>query len=679
MVGTNTTIASNNKIINCNCNYNSFNGILLENISYNAIQECTCNYNLVNSYTGSSSTVQNITVTGAGIRLNTSNNNTIEGCICNYNALDCLSSNTGTTGIPGSSGGQAAVTNCTLAGAGIYLGSSSGNYLTSCACAYNISNNMCSNLGGAGIVDTTNSNGNTGACSILGAGIFIDNASMNNNITACESTNNLNANMCSNIGGASSSGLSGGGAGVGGGGGGAGVGTRSSPVGGGGGAGVGGDGGGGNGGVAGAGTCSIQGGGIYAGNINNTVDQCTCLYNITDNLSSNTGSAGGVGGSGGGAGVGGGGAGVDIPETSPIPVPGGVGTCSIQGGGIYIVNSNNAIQCCQCDNNIIGNMSYNISGNNSGSYGGAGVGGGGYSTAGSCFITGGGIYLASNNNIVQGCQCNTNNVSNLSTNTGGSSGGAGVGSGSYSGAGNSVSCSVIGGGIYITGINNSIQGCQCNANNTSNLSSNTAGTGGSPAGVGQGAGNTGPLQCYIAGGGICVAANNNDVASCQAVANSVGNLLNNSSVTPSGGSVLVCADGAGIYFGAASCNMVNGCDLTANVTCGIQLGSPYLTANNVLSDNLIMDCTVNGSTACAQSTLLDGIVSYATTGTNIVFNNYVKNCLVGYIKTTAASLDKFIGNTAYENGTPQYSTTITNTISFSAALPFSAGVNLTVP
>ena len=341
MVGNNATIASNNKIINCNCNHNSFNGILLENISNNAIQECTCNYNLVNSYTGSSSTVQNITVTGAGIRLNTSNNNTIEGCICNYNVIDCLSSNTGTAGTSGSAGGQAAVTNCTLAGAGIYLGASYGNYLTSCECAYNISNNMCYNLGGTGTSGTSGGNGSSGICSILGAGIFIDNTSMNNNITACENTNNLNTNMCSNIGGAGVGGAggSGSGAGVGGGGDGAGSGF------GGGGAGVGGSGGSGSG-IGGAGTCSIQGGGIYVVNSNNAIDQCICLYNITDNLSSNTGGSS-IGSGGGGSGIGSGGGGISVGV-------GGAGTCCIQGGGIYVVNSNNAIQCCQCDTNIIG-------------------------------------------------------------------------------------------------------------------------------------------------------------------------------------------------------------------------------------------------------------------------------------------------------------------------------------
>ena len=302
-----------------------------------------------------------------------------------------------------------------------------------------------------------------------------------------------------------------------------------------------------------------------------------------------------------------------------------------------------------------------------------------------CSITGGGIYLANNNNIVQGCQCNTNSVSNLSTNTGGggigSGGGAGVGSGGNNGSGGSVLCYAIGGGICITNSNNSIEGCQCNANNVDNLSSNTGGSGSTVgAGVGQGGSNTGPLQCYTVGGGICVASGNiNDIVSCQAVTNNTGNLLNNSSVTLSGGSALVCADGAGIYFGNASWNLAKSCDLTANVTCGIQIGSPYFTTNNTIIDDLIFDCTVNGSTTCVavQPTSLDGIVSYATTNINVVERNFVKNCLVAYIETSTLGIDRFIRNAAYNNGT-QYSTTITNTISFSAAPP-TAGVNITIP
>ena len=144
-----TPTIANNKIINCNCNYNSFNGILLENISYNAIQECTCNYNLVNSYTGSSSTVQNITVTGGGIRLNSSHNNSIEGCIANYNVTGCLSHNRGTNGT-NSTGGLPAVTNCSLTGGGIDLVGSNSNTITNCSCSANVTGNMDFNIGGTG-------------------------------------------------------------------------------------------------------------------------------------------------------------------------------------------------------------------------------------------------------------------------------------------------------------------------------------------------------------------------------------------------------------------------------------------------------------------------------------------------------------------------------------------------
>jgi len=123
--------------------------------------------------------------------------------------------------------------------------------------------------------------------------------------------------------------------------------------------------------------------------------------------------------------------------------------------------------------------------------------------------------------------------------------------------------------------------------------------------------------------------------------------------------------------------MVNACDLTANVTCGIQLGSPYSTSYNTLTKNLIMNCFVNGTVDCTISTSLNGIVSYATTTTNIFQNNTVQNCTIGFYVTTTGTPNKFLQNTAYSN-TTQYSAGITNTASVTgfSTLP---GVNVTIP
>ena len=69
-------------------------------------------------------------------------------------------------------------------------------------------------------------------------------------------------------------------------------------------------------------------------------------------------------------------------------------------------------------------------------------------------INGGGIYITSNSNGLNSCECNNNNANNQNGNTGGS-GGNGTGAVqvivNYVGTdGNGVNLAIIGGGIYIT-------------------------------------------------------------------------------------------------------------------------------------------------------------------------------------------------------------------------------------
>ena len=182
--------------------------------------------------------------------------------------------------------------------------------------------------------------------------------------------------------------------------------------------------------------------------------------------------------------------------------------------------------------------------------------------------------------------------------------------------------------------NNSIGNCQCNANSTDNLLTNTGGYGSS--GSGKAVGNGG-----IGTGGYA------PVGTCY-------------------------TDGAGIYLDAASYNVVNACELTANWTCGVIVGK-Y--SDYTLTDNLVTNCLVAASDF-TRSTTLNGIVSYAQTTINYFENNTVKNCLLGFVAAVITA-DKFFRNTAYNNAT-QYSASITNAVSMSgtSTLP---GVNVTIP
>ena len=227
-----------------------------------------------------------------------------------------------------------------------------------------------------------------------------------------------------------------------------------------------------------------------------------------------------------------------------------------------------------------------------------------------------------------------------------------------------------GGGIYLVGANNYLENCQCNSNNTDNFDTNTGGSGNISAGNGAGVGGGGSGltstdtggsgTCYTVGGGIFLQGNTTVVNSCGCIANNVNNLLGNSSVGNGSGSypgVGTCyTDGAGMYIDAASDNMIDACDMIINWTSGIVVGKYN---NYTLTDNLVSNCTVNGSTNNTQSTTLNGIVSYAQTTTNIFNNNVVRNCLRGFV-AAAVTTDKFLQNTAYNNCT-QYSTSITNT------------------
>jgi hypothetical protein len=354
---------------------------------------------------------------------------------------------------------------------------------------------------------------------------------------------------------------------------------------------------------------------------------------------------------------------------------------------------NNAIASCECTNNNVSNLSNNsggkgANGNNGGGGGGSGAGGSGGSgglaagAVGTCYTQGGGIYINGASNNLVGCLCVNNNMDNLCSNTGGAGGsgsgnnggaGADVGGGgaSNSAAGGNGLCYTEGGGIYINGNDSSVNGVEANNNNTGNLCSNVVHGVGNGGSVGAHSGGVG--TCYTVGGGIYLFNNGNSIDSCIGISNNIDNLLSNA---PSAGGTPY-TDGAGIYLGPASCNIVNACDLTANVTCGIQLGSPITASYNTLAENMVINCGVNGTTDCTPSTVLNGIVSYATTYTNIIENNFVKDCLVGYI-AQSGTVDKFMQNTAYKNIPTQYSSTITNTVSISG-ISTKPGVNVTIP
>ena len=189
MVSSDSTVIRNNKIINCICNNNTYNGILLESISGNVIQECTCNYNLYSQSSTLTFSQVDVQLTGAGIQFNASNNNSIEGCVCAYNASNCLSQIRGTDGVEGTEGGKAAVGgSSSVTGAGIYLASSNNNIITACVCDNNLIDNMSSGTGGdsynsfpyggggagvGGAGADSSQTGMAGFCSVIGGGIYL--------------------------------------------------------------------------------------------------------------------------------------------------------------------------------------------------------------------------------------------------------------------------------------------------------------------------------------------------------------------------------------------------------------------------------------------------------------------------------------------------------------------------
>ena len=76
------------------------------------------------------------------------------------------------------------------------------------------------------------------------------------------------------------------------------------------------------------------------------------------------------------------------------------------------------------------------------------------------------------------------------------------------------------------------------------------------------------------------------------------------------------------------------------------------------------------------SASLNGIVSYATTSTNIIQNNVVTDCNIAFITTQTGTFDIFALNTAYKNNL-QYSSNIVGIASLCGCLSLS-GENITV-
>ena len=91
MLGTNPTTISNDAIINCNCSYNTINGILLDTISGVAVRNCTCSYNLTGIYLSAAnynlvSTCDLTSNTSSGIQLG-SQNVIADNVVLNYTRL----------------------------------------------------------------------------------------------------------------------------------------------------------------------------------------------------------------------------------------------------------------------------------------------------------------------------------------------------------------------------------------------------------------------------------------------------------------------------------------------------------------------------------------------------------------------------------------------------------------
>jgi hypothetical protein len=564
-----------------------------------------------------------------------------------------------------------------ISGIGIFIVGSN-NAVTSCQCDSNCQYNLSFNLGGtggtalssasiaysggggAGVGGAGAGNGvpGSGSCYTLGAGILITQYN-GNAVLNCEHSNNNVINLFSNVGGAGgqadgqvASYCGGGGAGVGSGG------TTGSV-----------------GAVGGIGTCYCLGGGfVVQGSSNHNLVGGMGTYNNVFNLCLNTGGAGGTpgrnpyGGSGG-AGVGGGGSEQNITAMTQ---------CYVLGGGIYVDPSSSAVNMSGYNANA--NNAENLCLNTGGlgiNYGGAGVGGGGGLGAQNvqCFVQGGGLLIHAGCSV-SGDQTENNNSANLSENTGGAGavgGGAGVGGGGGNNGSSSVALSLIGGGIYLTGTSNTIQGCQCNANNVSNLQTNTGGTGtsiGSGVGLG-GASSVGAAYNTISIAGIYVTANNTTIQGCQLNLNNIDNLLDNSSVT---GAIKEYM--AGVYLSNVSCNVVDSCDMAANVTCGIQLGNSDEEVADA-ANNLIMNCSVQGTTDCSQSTELDGLVSYVTTMTNLFENNIARFCHNGFVAQSVSS-DIFSRNTAYNNGN-QYVHIASLPVVNTSAITGNPASNITIP
>ena len=432
------TINSDNVTLDLN-GYRITNGVLISSLSSSPITYVIVKNGSIGPATG--------TITAYGIE-------TVKGQNCIFQDLIIEYCQVGIA-LSGPTIGNNTISNCTCnhnSTSGIFINEVSNNIIKECICSYNANDQLSTNTTpqvdeqviGAGITCTSSNDNNIEGCVC------------NYNVVNCLSYNQV---------------------------------TTGSGV------------------AAVGGTSSVTGAGIFLfTSNNNAITNCICNNNLTDNMSSNTGGSVDFG-SGGGAGVGGnGGTAFEQGEN---------GICTIAGGGIYVVTgTNNSIIGCECNNNSSNNFSSNLGGGASVDYGaGAGVGGGGGGNfaggSGTCSLSGGGVFFdsTSSNNSAESCQCTDNNIGNMSFNQGGvgSGGGAGVGGGGGGASGPHVSgsagtCSLLGGGILFNSVSssNGIVNCQCNSNNSDNLSSNIGGRsvarGGGGAGIGGGGGNGTPTS-----------------------------------------------------------------------------------------------------------------------------------------------------------------------------------------
>ena len=91
---------------------------------------------------------------------------------------------------------------------------------------------------------------------------------------------------------------------------------------------------------------------------------------------------------------------------------------------------------------------------------------------------------------------------------------------------------------------------------------------------------------------------------------------------------------------------------------------------------MIANCVIDGTVDCSISTIVNGIVSYATTSTNIIQNNVVTDCNIGFVTPQPGTFDIITLNNAYKNNT-QYSSNIVGLASICGCLSIS-GENITV-